>query len=105
MPLLSPNPGDATAYRIDVNIDVAHLEWHFSGIDVLVSRSVAYRASSVIKRWDVRLRPSVCLSRRSTAAASAGEFAAEVGRRPASDIDQWARDKSWRRRCMPYREM
>jgi len=35
----------------------------------------------------VSVRLSVCLSRRSTAAASAGGFAAEVGHEPAADID------------------
>ena len=39
-------------------------------------------------RHDKMVRPSVRLSRRSTAAPAAGGFAAEVGRGPAANTDQ-----------------
>jgi len=46
-----------------------------------------YYAVRICGNGGVSVRLSVCLSRRSTAAASVGGFAAEVGREPAADID------------------
>ena len=48
------------------------------------------RPHSMRKAWEngqVSIHPSVCLSHRSTAAAAAGGFAAEVGRRQQIPID------------------
>ena len=52
----------------------------------LLTLPVEYAKLGLCEGW-VSVRPTVCLSRRSTAAAAAGEFAAE---RPVADIDRQA---------------